>query len=283
EINPGSKRTGRDIMSMVGEMTKSHLVAFGLPQKIEDPVSKKPRKRKLNPCLSSKALSKEDDGLMKHFLRKKDQPPPIKRQSSSEPKQSLILLEEVDILFDDDKGFWASIIELSQKSKRPIIMTCNDPNQIPFENLYLQVALDVKPPSDAELLPYLWLVCYSEGYVVDPADLICLMAFLGRDIRQLIQTLEFYVKNDQPIFDAYLGINPDEPITEMKLKCIPSRVAVDTFRLARCYKNMGDTKMGSNSDDDDADFDQIVQALDDNALADSWLGWKGNGNMKRLK
>lgn len=115
---------------------------------------------------------------------------------------------------------------------------------------------------------------------MDPADLICLMAFLGRDIRQLIQTLELYVKNDQPIFDAYLGIDPHESLTDMKLKCIPSRVAIDTFRLARCYENMGDTNMVS--DDNDDALDQIEKALEDNALIDSWLGWKGNGNLVRL-
>lgn len=124
EINPGSRRSGKDIMSMVGEMTKSHLVTFA-SQKVEEPALKKPKKRILNPCLSSKAVSKEENGLMKNFLRTKSQPPPIKRQQSSEPKQSLILLEEVDILFEDDKAFWTSVIELSQKSKRPIIMTCN--------------------------------------------------------------------------------------------------------------------------------------------------------------
>ncbi|KAG2232211.1 hypothetical protein INT48_003901, partial [Thamnidium elegans] len=293
EINPGSRRSGKDIMSMVGEMTKSHHVTFGIQQqqatKEEIVDVKKPKKRRLNPCLSSSLnKSESDNSLLKNFLRKKpvSEKVKVKTSNSSEPKQSLILLEEVDLLFEDDKAFWSSIIELSQKSKRPIVMTCNDPDQVPFESLYLQVILEMKPPTDNELLPYLWLLCYAEGYIVDPADLICLMGFMGRDIRQLIQTLELYAKSEEPIFESYMGIHLNESLASMKLKCIPSRVAVDTFRLTRCYENIGDSKMtygDDNNDDMDLDdmdeLDKIERALQDNALIDSWLGWKGNGNM----
>ena len=39
--------------------------------------------------------------------------------------QSLVLLEEVDILFKDDGGFWPAVIEFIGSCQRPVVMTCN--------------------------------------------------------------------------------------------------------------------------------------------------------------
>ena len=62
-------------------------------------------------------------------------------------KNSIILIEECDIIFDDDKGFWNSIQFLSQASKRPIVITCNDISSIPLNNLFYQGILKFKKPS----------------------------------------------------------------------------------------------------------------------------------------
>ena len=35
------------------------------------------------------------------------------------------LLPQVDVLFDNDKGFWSGVYELIETTRRPIILTCN--------------------------------------------------------------------------------------------------------------------------------------------------------------
>lgn len=138
---------------------------------------------------------------------------------------------------------------------------------MPFEDLCIQSVLDFQPPSDNELLPYLWLVCFTEGYIVDPKDLMCLMAFLGRDIRQLLQTLELYA--GERIFERYLGLSDDMDLVEMKPRCPPSRLAVDTFRLARFYEGEKD-----DDDEEEDDFEVMVRAVDNNAFMDSYMSPK---------
>ena len=44
---------------------------------------------------------------------------------SKKVNQSIILLEEVDLLFQGESGFWQAVIDVIKESRRPVIMTCN--------------------------------------------------------------------------------------------------------------------------------------------------------------
>lgn len=162
EINSASRRTGKDVTESVGEMTASHLVTFDSHHQLKkrkgdmivlrDTVRpKKPKmvdiaqhfKRLLTVSESKQEPAKESEPepepepepvqlpqhhTLESFFKKAEEKNNRKKESETvnkQRKQSLILLEEVDILFEEDKGFWSAVIDLCQKSKRPIVMTCN--------------------------------------------------------------------------------------------------------------------------------------------------------------
>ncbi|KAI9260758.1 hypothetical protein BDA99DRAFT_513135 [Phascolomyces articulosus] len=141
----------------------------------------------------------EDDMDYKMHHEQEEVPNQWMKQPLASTKQSLILLEEVDLLFDDDKGFWTAVLELAQTSKRPIIMTCNDTDMVPIEAMKLEKAIEIHPQTTHSLIPYLQLVCFKEGYAVNPMDLFYLVATMGSDLRQLIHTLEVWCKQLNPL------------------------------------------------------------------------------------
>ncbi|KAI9020060.1 P-loop containing nucleoside triphosphate hydrolase protein [Phycomyces nitens] len=232
EIHSGMKRAGKDLMAAVGDMAENHQVIFDstAPAVVVSETNggvclKKPKDKKnpIGSIMSYLQVSKEkpthsDLSDNQHATREayqdsrdtKTTMTPIDHQitrtntgvsmetmllpRSLETRQSLILLEEVDNLFEEDKGFWAAVTSLAQKSKRPIVMTCNDIKSIPIRKLTLQAVLAFKTPEEKRLLPYLQLVCFSEGYLVEPYDLACLIDVVGCDLRQLLYTLEMWCK-----------------------------------------------------------------------------------------
>lgn len=87
EVNASSRRTGKKIFKELDEATKSHRI-------------------KKN---GSKSLFR-----------------PILKEANNSSQNSLILLEDIDLIFEEDEGFISAISQLVSNTKRPIVMTCKD-------------------------------------------------------------------------------------------------------------------------------------------------------------
>ena len=69
-----------------------------------------------------------DDGLGVPAPPPQSDPLPVVesvQKLQAQAKQSLILLEEVDILYKDDVNFWPTVINIIRDCRRPVVLTCN--------------------------------------------------------------------------------------------------------------------------------------------------------------
>uniref|UniRef100_A0A3P8UDI2 ATPase family AAA domain containing 5b n=1 Tax=Amphiprion percula TaxID=161767 RepID=A0A3P8UDI2_AMPPE len=103
---------------------------------------------------------------------------------------SLILFEEVDVIFDDDVGFLAAIKAFMTTTKRPVILTTNDPTFKERFDCSLEEII-FKPPS-AVSQSYL-LVCLVEKVRLDLDDVSSLLRLSCGDVRRCLLQLQFWV------------------------------------------------------------------------------------------
>ncbi|KAJ5918536.1 hypothetical protein N7466_010528 [Penicillium verhagenii] len=193
EINPGSRRSGRDMLEKVGDMTRNHLVHL---LNECDESSAKPRDIAVNEPKQNKLM-----GFFKGQPSKTEKQSDIRATATNEPesdqkpreqKQSLILLEEADILFEEDKQFWTGVFTLISQSRRPIIITCNNESLIPIQEMSLHAILRYQTPHPNFALDYLLLVAAHEGHCLKRKDVSKLYAGSGCDIRRALMDLNFW-------------------------------------------------------------------------------------------
>ena len=211
EINAGSRRSGKEVLDKVGDVTRNHLVKHSQGNTTlanqdeslnEETVEAVDSKLKQD-------LESGRQGTMKSFFKPKGTTPrkPTKskqkaQKARSKPmkfpkerrsqKQSLILLEEVDILFEEDKLFWTTTLELILQSKRPIIMTCTDESQLPLDDMALYAILRFVPPTEPLATDYLLLIAANEGHLLSRDAVSTLYMTKGADLRASIAELNLF-------------------------------------------------------------------------------------------
>ncbi|EMP40191.1 ATPase family AAA domain-containing protein 5 [Chelonia mydas] len=162
-------------------------------------------------------------------------------EPSKKNATSLILFEEVDIIFDEDAGFLSAIKTFMATAKRPVILTTNDPTfSVMFDGSFEEI--NFKTPSLVNIASYLQVLCLAENLRTDLKDFATLLTTNNCDIRQSVLYLQFWVRSgggclkekslalhvrgeepegtDQITCMENIGSENDLPQTEMELpKC----------------------------------------------------------------
>ncbi|KFQ38108.1 ATPase family AAA domain-containing protein 5, partial [Mesitornis unicolor] len=107
---------------------------------------------------------------------------------------SLILFEEVDIIFDEDAGFLNAIKTFMATAKRPVVLTTNDPTfSLLFDGYFEEI--NFRTPSLINAASYLQALCLAENLRTDVKDLAALLTTNNCDIRQSVLYLQFWVRS----------------------------------------------------------------------------------------
>ena len=209
EINPGSRRSGKDILDKVGDMTKNHLVSHQQEEENKHVIDDNENMIRVTEALrkdiesgrqgTMNAFFKPEAGMINKSASKPRGRPP-KKETVKKPipktvkaqKQSLILFEEVDILFEDDKQFWATTLDLILRSRRPVVMTCTNECLIPLENMVLFAILRFSPPPETLATDHLMLVACNEGHLLSRDSVHSLYRSKNKDLRASITELNYF-------------------------------------------------------------------------------------------
>uniref|UniRef100_UPI0037E72ED4 ATPase family AAA domain-containing protein 5b n=1 Tax=Semicossyphus pulcher TaxID=241346 RepID=UPI0037E72ED4 len=126
-----------------------------------------------------------------------DNPSTDSDQTASQNKKtatSLILFEEVDVIFDDDVGFLAAIKTFMTTTKRPVILTTNDSSFKERFNCSVE-KIFFKAPSEANACAYLQLVALAENVRLQLDDVRSLLKQTRGDVRRCLLQLQMWLQS----------------------------------------------------------------------------------------
>ncbi|KAK4226100.1 ATPase family AAA domain-containing protein 5 [Podospora fimiseda] len=198
EINSCSRRSGRDLLAKIGNMTKNHHVnqrkstnvaddevAMADEDTTKDIVSGK--QSTMAAFCKPKATGAKPKNPVKAVEKQKES-----KESPKSQRQSLILLEEADILFLEDKNFWAQVVDLIAESKRPFVVTCNDEILIPLHTLRLHGIFRLSLPPRDLAIDRLLLVAANEGHALRREAVETLYDSRNYDLRGATMDLQYW-------------------------------------------------------------------------------------------
>jgi DNA polymerase III delta prime subunit len=201
EINPGSRRSGKDVLDKIGDMTRNHLVqhqqaeattesAINDEEVAED--IKSGKQATMASFFKPKQTPKQPPKIKKSVPKDDAEKAEVRKSAPKNQKQSLILLDEIDVLYEEDKNFWSTVIGLIAQSKRPFILTCNDEKLVPFQTLSLHGIFRFSEPPMDLAVDRLLMIAACEGHALRRSAVSALFDARQHDLRACLTELNYW-------------------------------------------------------------------------------------------
>jgi DNA polymerase III delta prime subunit len=144
-------------------------------------------------------------------------------------KNSLILFDDIDVVLKDDKDFWSVISFFVKKSKKPIVLTCND--EFISQKLNLNIdEIKYERPSYGYSLNYLKAICLCEGLCVHNDYLETLLKSVNFDLRRAILQLQVHATSLTDNDHNKSSTSTYQKKTDVDIKCLDEYTAfLDTY------------------------------------------------------
>lgn len=200
EINSGSRRSGKDVLDKIGDMTRNHLVQHQQAEVTASAINdeevaediKSGKQATMASFFKPKQTPKQPPKTKKPAPKVEAEKADVKKSAPKNQKQSLILLDEIDVLYDEDKNFWGTVIGLIAQSKRPFVLTCNDEKLVPFQALSLHgIFRFSEPPADLAV-DRLLMIAACEGHALRRSAVSALFEARQRDLRACLAELNYW-------------------------------------------------------------------------------------------
>ncbi|XP_039114182.1 uncharacterized protein LOC120249661 isoform X5 [Dioscorea cayenensis subsp. rotundata] len=198
EVNTSDVRSGALMKQKFGDSIEASAITPSLCLK-DNPIGER---KKIIPALSSGIIDIDDtDDSFSQRTSENCQQGKIatggtqklvekKNTNSWKVKGSIQVFEDVDVVFCEDMGFISAVLQLAEKTKKPIILTSNDKNPI-LPHLD-PLIVDFTVPLYEDLLSHAQMVCAVEGIHMSSELLERLISYCRGDIRKMLMFLQFW-------------------------------------------------------------------------------------------
>lgn len=157
--------------------------------------------------------------------------------NNNERKDCIILIDDVDVLFESEASLFSTLDRVAQTTRRPIVLTCQDLDRLPYSVLDTAEHLYVGAPDPVRSVEYAWLVAFCEGHQLSKEVVAHTVVRYNGDIRKSLTHLQFWCQMaiggrpsgsdwllTEPGFDRVISVNTPVELPETHALAAPAPI-----------------------------------------------------------